>query len=166
MKKCINRRGHVRWLEESYGIDKFSLHYRDRAGCIIYATRNDIFVDVPGETRVMRSDKGNHHYKGFKTILPFTIPNYLIITKVLLKDNKAARRWFNKIVKKNFIYAGKSFENYFTPSGAIDWAEVEKMSEQPKDFITFLIDDEDNSSWKGYNPFSDTQLGLSNWLIN
>ena len=167
MTKQNNRRGYAQEIKGFFNIPGLSLHYRDRKKCIIYVSENggDIFVDLPGETiGILRSDQGHHSYKDCKSILHFVITDYLIITKVLLRDNRQARRWFNKVAKANLVYGGKPFSEFFTETGAINWDEVEKVTGESKDLIAFLIDDEDIGSWKGYNPFTDPQLGLREWI--
>ena len=150
-----NRRGFARDIIRSFGWKSISKHYRDKSGCIIYLSDDlsDIYIDLPWEEGTLSSDdsknSGTKYYKG--TPLLYMMADYLRITKVVLRKNKRARRWLNRIIKNTFRYAGKLFKEYFLPDGTVNWTLLMQACEITLDDLVFIMKC-DGIDWKGYDP--------------
>ena len=145
-------------LLDFVGWSGISEHYRDRKGCIMYLSedRQDIYVDIPFDDEWLSSDDSVHRGVGCfrKTPLLFMMADYLRITKVMLRSNKRARRWFNNVVKNNFHYAGRLFKEYFLPDGRVDWTLVIEAAEITLPQLEFIMKC-DGIKWNGYDPLRD-----------
>jgi len=161
-----NRKGLIKSLISRFGLENLRRCYRSKNGVLIYTTEDfsNIFVDLPKDDEYFQSDLGNALIDE-KTVLPYVIPNYLRIVKVLLRNDKLGRTVFNDIVKSNFVFAGHLFGEFFTTSGNLDFNKIVEVSECSKEILDYAISDEiNNSEWGGYNPYKDRQLNLLTWL--
>lgn len=153
-----NRKGLAKDLVEFSEWSGISRHYRDKTGCIIYLSEDlaDIYVETLCDVERISSDDSVHsgvgHYE--KTPLLFMMADYLRITKVMLRSNKQARRWFNNAVKNNFHYAGRLFKEYFLPDGRVNWTLVIEAAEITLPQLEFIMKC-DGIKWNGYDPLRD-----------
>ena len=153
-----NRKGFARDLMFYFGWDNIYAHYRDRSGCIIYMSgdRSDVYIDTPRDVGSLSSDdskcSGVEYYG--ETPLLYMMADYLRITKVMLRNNKRARRWFNFMVKNNFHYAGKLFKEYFLPDGRVNWTLLINAAKITLPQLEFVMKC-DGIKWNGYDPLKD-----------
>ena len=150
----MNRKGFARETILSFGWEGISEHYRDKSGCIIYLSsdKSNIYIDVPNDVGSLSSDDSKESgiaYYG-KTPLTYMVADYLRITKVMLRNNKRARRWFNSKVKNNFYYAGRLFKEYFLPDGRVNWSLIIQVDGDSDHVYCILFGE--GIDWKGYDP--------------
>ena len=151
----MNRNGLVRRLLNFCEWPGIELHYRDKKGCIIYISKNysELYIDTPyDEETIYTVDL----FKRDIPILLYSIISFLKITKVMLKENKRARRFVNKVMKKKFTYDGISFRECFDNRGEIDWIKVQCLTKLDKETIKFIVLDEYELG--NYNPFKINKL--------
>lgn len=150
-----NRKGLANHLITFYEWGSITSCYRDKRGCIIYLSgdKSEIIVDILMDREIICSDDSkNNGIKYYsKTPLLYMMARYLRITKVMLKNNKRARRWFNSMIKNNFHYAGKLFKDYFLPNGEVNWPLFIEKSKVTLPHLERIMLCE-GVEWEGYDP--------------
>jgi len=132
-------------------------HYRDKKSCIIYVSEDytEIYVDTKEDDETISTNPI------FTTCHPliFAMISYLKVTKILLKNNKRARKWLNSCLKANFVFCDKPFGDYFLDNGEVNWKLVVSETKTDIDRLIFVITDD---TWKWYCPLDtiEKQLGI------
>lgn len=152
-----NRKGIQKELISHEGWGGIAEHYRDRKSCIIYVSSScsEIYIDTGKQDEIISTSPM------LTTCHPliFAMISYLKVTRVLLKDNKRARRWLNKLIKTNFEFCNKSFGEYFLDGGEVNWKLVISDTKTDVDKLLFVIKDD---NWEEYCPLGaiEKQLNL------
>lgn len=146
-----NRKGIQRVLTQDFEWPGISLHYRDKFSCIVYVSEDysEMYIDTPDDSETISI---NNPIPGKHSVpqLMYALLAYIRATKVVLKNNKKARQFVNKVLKDNFVFYGKRFGEFFLDDGEIDWDLVMEVTGLDFGKIVFLINDD--IDWGGYCP--------------